>query len=144
MKNVLSKLTRRVRSRRGESLIETLAAILILTMASIVLYSMITTSADINMKADAMAKTNQTNLVAVEQANGAHTQGTVTFKINGATLYASVNSPAPMVVDYPSSEEEIQLADGTTRMEQVQISASIINRGIYWGAPQIEKGGSSR
>lgn len=86
MKNVLSKLTRRVRSRRGESLIETLAAILILTMASIVLYSMITTSADINMKADAMAKTNQTNLVAVEQADGAHTQSTVTFRINGVTL----------------------------------------------------------
>ena len=62
----------------------------------------------------------------------------------GATLYASVNSPAPMVVDYPPSEEEIQLDDGTTRTEQVQISASIINRGIYWGAPQIEKGGSSR
>lgn len=62
----------------------------------------------------------------------------------GATLYASVNSPAPMVVDYPPSEEEIQFADGTVNKEQVQISASIINHGIYWGAPQIEKGGSSR
>ena len=110
MKNVLSKLTRRVRSRRGESLIETLAAILILTMASIVLYSMITTSADINMKADAMAKTNQTNLVAVEQANGAHTQGTVTIKINGATQCSQdswvFGSTDKLYAYYPAPEGE--------------------------------------
>ena len=110
MKNVLSKLTRRVRSRRGESLIETLAAILILTMASIVLYSMITTSADINMKADAMAKTNQTNLVAVEQADGTHTQGTVTFTINGDTLCSQniwvFGSTDKLYAYYPAPEGE--------------------------------------
>ena len=112
MKNVLSKLTRRVRSRRGESLIETLAAILILTMASIVLYSMITTSADINMKADAMAKTNQTNLVAVEQAaKGTHTQeGTVTFTINGKTLCSQdiwvFGSTDKLYAYYPTPEGE--------------------------------------
>lgn len=79
------------------------------------------------------------------------TENTYDFCLNfgtetqlGATLYASVNSPAPMVVDYPPSDEEIQFADGTVKTEQVQISASIINHGIYWGAPQIEKGGSSR
>ena len=50
MKQILNKL----RSRAGESLVESLAAILIFTMASIVMYSMVTTASDINLKAKEM------------------------------------------------------------------------------------------
>lgn len=38
-------------NKKGETLVETLAAILIFTMASIVLYSMVTTAANINSEA---------------------------------------------------------------------------------------------
>ena len=50
MKQMLNKL----KSKAGESLVESLAAILIFTMASIVMYTMVTTASDINLKAKEM------------------------------------------------------------------------------------------
>ena len=63
MKNLFHKL----RSKAGESLIESLAAILIFTMASIVMYSMVTTAADINRTAKEMDEANQQHMIAVEK-----------------------------------------------------------------------------
>ena len=63
MKNILRKL----KSKAGESLIESMAAILIFTMASIVMYSMVTTAADINRTAKEMDETNQQHMIAVEK-----------------------------------------------------------------------------
>ena len=63
MKNLFHKL----RSKAGESLIESLAAILIFTMASIVMYSMVTTAGDLNRTAKEMDNANQQHMIAVEK-----------------------------------------------------------------------------
>ena len=47
----MNKIFKKLRSRKGESLIESLAAILVMTLASVVMYSMVTAAADINTKA---------------------------------------------------------------------------------------------
>ena len=89
MKNLLKKL----KSKVGESLVESLAAILIFTMASIVLYTMVTTSADLNAKTKAMDAKNQADLVAVEKGDPAsqNGSGTVTFSVGGKTKTVSVD-----------------------------------------------------
>ena len=63
----MKNLFRKLKSKAGESLIESLAAILIFTMASIVMYSMVTTAADINRTAKEMDETNQQHMIAVEK-----------------------------------------------------------------------------
>lgn len=79
MKNIFRKL----KSKAGESLIESLAAILIFTMASIVMYSMVTTAADINMTARELDRKNQTQMVAIEKGDKDAKSGTatVTFRL---------------------------------------------------------------
>ena len=79
MRTILKKL----KSKVGESLVESLAAILIFTMASIVLYSMVTTAGDINSKAKAKDAENQAHLVAVEKGlpSSQNGSGTVTFSM---------------------------------------------------------------
>ena len=79
MKTILKKL----KSKVGESLVESLAAILIFTMASIVLYSMVTAAGDINRKAKEEDAENQAQLVAVEQGlpSAKNGTGTVTFSM---------------------------------------------------------------
>ena len=84
MKNILRKL----KSKAGESLIESLAAILIFTMASIVMYSMVTTAADINRTAKEMDETNQQHLIAVEKGLPGAKNGSadITFSLNGTEI----------------------------------------------------------
>lgn len=77
VKKFLSKL----RSRRGESLVETLAAILIFTMASIIMYSMVTTAGDINAVAKEADRANQEQMVIAERAEGDGTDGEVKMTI---------------------------------------------------------------
>ena len=88
----MNRLFKKLKSKAGESLIETLAAILIFAMASIVMYTMVTTAADINRTAKEMDKQNQSHLIAVETgAESAKTgTGTVTFKI-GSEKIAETN-----------------------------------------------------
>lgn len=89
MKTILKKL----KSRAGESLIESLAAILIFTMASIVMFSMVTTAADINKTAKDMDSRNQVHMVAVEKGLPTSKNGTanVTFTLDdiSSTVIAS-------------------------------------------------------
>lgn len=87
----MKTMLRKLKSKSGESLIESLAAILIFTMASIVMYSMVTTSADLNRITKEMDETNQQHMIAVEKGleeykNGS---GTVTFSL-GTTEIAEV------------------------------------------------------
>ena len=84
MKNLFHKL----RSKAGESLIESLAAILIFTMASIVMYSMVTTAADINRKAKIMDETNQQHMIAVEKGlpQAQNGSATITFSLDGTQI----------------------------------------------------------
>jgi hypothetical protein len=84
MKNLFHKL----RSKAGESLIESLAAILIFTMASIVMYSMVTTAADINRTAKIMDETNQQHMIAVEKGLPTAKNGsaTITFSLDGTQI----------------------------------------------------------
>lgn len=82
MKNLFHKL----RSKAGESLIESLAAILIFTMASIVMYSMVTTAADINRKAKIMDETNQQHMIAVEKGEDPNGSATITFSLDGTQI----------------------------------------------------------
>lgn len=71
MKMFLKKL----KSKVGESLVESLAAILIFTMASIVMYTMVTTAGDINKKVKDMDAKNQKDLIAVEMGLAANKIG---------------------------------------------------------------------
>ncbi len=89
---------KKLKSKAGESLVESLCAILIFTMASIVMFSMVSAANDINGEAKEQDKKNQAHLVAVEKGeeeyrNGPENKGksgTVTFKIGSDTI-ASVD-----------------------------------------------------
>lgn len=72
---------RKLKSRRGESLIESLVAILAFTISSIVMYSMVTTAADINLTARKADEDFQEQVVIVEQAQGAGTQSSVSLSL---------------------------------------------------------------
>lgn len=60
-------LLRKLKTKGGETLVESLAAILVFTMASIVMYTMVTTAANINMTAKEMDEANQKHMIAVEK-----------------------------------------------------------------------------
>lgn len=82
----MKNLFRKLKNKAGESLIESLAAILIFTMASIVMYSMVTTAADINRKAKIMDETNQQHMIAVEKGEVPNGSATITFSLNGTEI----------------------------------------------------------
>lgn len=78
----------KLKSKAGESLIESLAAILIFVMASIIMYSMVTASADINMTAKKNdAKVYEELLVAEMGPDGTATpiEETVSMTITDGT-----------------------------------------------------------
>jgi hypothetical protein len=58
---------KKLKSKAGETLVESLAAILVFTMSSIVMYTMVSTAANINMTAKKMDEQNQKHMVAVEK-----------------------------------------------------------------------------
>lgn len=67
MKTILTKL----KSARGESLIETMAAILIFTFASILFLSLVTSAANINISVNEADEAFQAQQAAVEATPGA-------------------------------------------------------------------------
>lgn len=71
----------KLRSRAGESLVESLAAILIFTLASIVMYTMVTTAADINMTAKEADRANQEQMLIAEQGDVSSGSGTVSMTV---------------------------------------------------------------
>ncbi len=87
----MNRLTYKLKSRKGETLVESLASILIFTMSSIVMFSMVSSAGNINAKAKEMDQQIQTQLVAVEKGDPASRTGTgeVTMTLvakNGSTV----------------------------------------------------------
>lgn len=82
------KLVKKLRSARGESLVEALAAILIFTFASIILLSMISAAGRINTTARQADDALQAELYVAEAQDASQgEEGTITFSVtvDGAT-----------------------------------------------------------
>lgn len=84
----MKAMFRKLKSKAGESLVETLCAILIFTMASIIMYSMVTSAGDINRTAKEMDTKNQAHLAAVEKGESGAKNGSavVCFEMDGQTI----------------------------------------------------------
>lgn len=80
MKNILKKL----RSRRGESLVEVLCAILIFTMSSVAMYSMVMAANNINAAAKEADEANQQAMLVVEKAETGAVDGYVSVIVSDA------------------------------------------------------------
>ena len=83
-----------LKNKKGESLIETLAAILVFTMASIALYSMVTTAAGINIRVHQNDVRVQQEMEVAEKAEGPGGSGKVyidlTIQENGHPITKSL------------------------------------------------------
>ena len=80
----MKKIIRKLKSKAGESLVESMAAILIFTLSSIALLSMISASADINRTAKVADEQFQEQMTVVEKAEITDAQkGKATFNLNG-------------------------------------------------------------
>ena len=77
----------KLRSTRGETLIETLTATLIIALSSILLLSMAVTAANINKRSDEESKLYQTELAQAETGGGATREGTLTITVMGGDTY---------------------------------------------------------
>ncbi len=98
----MKKMIMRLRNTKGESLIESMAAILIFTMASIIMLTMVTASANINAEAKKADAAYQEQLLIAEKAERTATPGQVGITIidtNGNETQVSVS------VDVYASDE---------------------------------------
>ena len=98
----MKKLWKRLKSKCGESLIETLAAIVVFTLASVILLTMTTSAADLAQTNKDVAERIHADMVYAEKgpdSGGAASSGSVTFTVNSSG--ASVNIP---VVIYRQGE----------------------------------------
>ena len=77
----MNKIFKKLRSRAGESLVESLAAILVVTMASIVMYSMVTAAADINLAAKRNDQAVQEQMAIAERAETPDDTGIINMYI---------------------------------------------------------------
>ena len=84
----MKTLLRKLKSKAGESLIESLAAILIFTMASIVMYTMVTTAGDLNRTAKEMDNANQQHMIAVEKGlpDAKNGSAVITFSLGSTEI----------------------------------------------------------
>lgn len=78
MKNLMKKL----RSRRGETLVEALCSVLIFTLASVGMYSMVMAANNINATAKEADRRHQEQMEIVEKAEGTSVDGFVTMTIS--------------------------------------------------------------
>ena len=72
----------KLKNKKGESLVETLAAILIFTMASIALYSMVTTAAGVNRRVKLEDQSYQEQMDVAERAEVPAASGTIVMTMN--------------------------------------------------------------
>lgn len=77
----MNKLFKKLKSRKGESLLEALVAILVFTMSSIMMYSMVTTAADLNLTARKMDEKYRQQMYVAELAKNAGTTKDITIKL---------------------------------------------------------------
>lgn len=80
----MNKVLKRLKSRGGETLVESMAAILIFTFGSIIMLSMVTAAADINKAAKEADAKHRDQMATVEKGDGAGTQGVIVFTYGSA------------------------------------------------------------
>lgn len=76
----------KLKSNSGESLVESLASILIFTLASIVMFSLFAAAGRINSNAREWDEEAQRQIEAAERADVRTGSGTVTITLDGGTL----------------------------------------------------------
>lgn len=90
----MKKLMKRLRAKSGETLVETLAAVLIFTLSSILLLTMASSASRINQTVKDSQQRNQEQMVYAEQgadaAGAAATGKTVTITLDDGTLLTTV------------------------------------------------------
>ena len=79
----MSKLYERIRQKRGETLIESMSAILIFTFASIALLTMLMTAGDLNENAAQWAEAQGAAMEQAEKGEGEGIPGSVTVTLHG-------------------------------------------------------------
>lgn len=103
------KLIRKLRSQTGETLVESMASILIFTMASIILLSMIATASKINVTAKKVDAAVRTELYAAEAQEGDGETGsiTVSYTVTGVGGTRTESAPPIPVSIYSSGENTL-------------------------------------
>lgn len=88
---MMKALVRKLRNKAGESLVETLCAILVFTMASVVMFTLVNTAANINKEVKELDARNQAHLIAVEKGEASAKNGTavITFSMNGSAVVST-------------------------------------------------------
>lgn len=86
----MSNLFDRIRQNRGETLLESMAAILIFTFASIALLTMLMTAGNLNEKAAQQTQAQAAAMALAEMGEGAAGTGTVRIILHGKTETAVV------------------------------------------------------
>lgn len=81
----MSAIRGKLRSRRGETLVETLCSIMIATLACALLLSLLLAAANINAQARTANARFQTEQQAAEQQSGASAEGQVYISVRGVT-----------------------------------------------------------
>ncbi len=89
---IFRKLHDKLRDTRGETITETLAAVLIAAMAMIIFASMITASQRIITKSEAVMKDYYAGVSSMETAGTAAGTGTVTIKQKGQEMVYGISS----------------------------------------------------
>lgn len=77
----MNNLIHKLRSTTGESLLESLVAILVFTLSSIVLYTMVTASAEINTVAKEADQESQVQMIIAEQGEVSGQDGSVSMTL---------------------------------------------------------------
>ena len=76
----MKKAMKRLRSKHGETLVETMAAILVFTLSSVMLFSMLTSASNINATVQEAQADNEADIQVIEQqAVGTPEQVTILF-----------------------------------------------------------------
>lgn len=97
----MHNIVKRIRNKRGETLVESMASILIFTFASIIMLTMISAATDINQVAKEADRAHFEVLVEAEMAEGDAQTGQVVFSIgqmgsaNEQTVTVDVYGEAP-------------------------------------------------
>lgn len=74
----------KIKEKRGETLLETLASILIFTFSSIVMLTMLSAAVRLNQRAKEADRVHASQMLTAEMAEAPSTaQGTVLFTVNG-------------------------------------------------------------
>lgn len=92
----MKTITRILKSKKGETLVESMVSILIFTFASIIMLSMVSSAADINEAAKEVDRQYHTDMLKIEMANAVSTasfEPTVSFSILPKNQVSSFGNP---------------------------------------------------